>query len=124
MSMLLPITPMGMEHRDVATPERLTPDGTIEVIQALDPTPHERAQYDRRILVEGRAEHRRHRQNDVPIDHPLVEHRAHLADPVIHVDFGASQAQRGFTANRHPMGTLATLQATVFDVPHLSRIAT
>src|SRR5262249_13709273 len=87
--MVLPITPMGMEHRDVATPKRLAPDGAIEVIQALDPTPHERAQYDRRVLVEGRAEHRRHRQNDMSIDHPFVEPRAHLADPGIHVDLGA-----------------------------------
>src|SRR5712691_8105436 len=69
-------------------------------------------------------EHRRDRQDDVPRDHSLVEHRAHLADPGIHVDFGAPQAQRGLTAHRHPMGALATLQATVFDIAHLVGIST
>ena len=92
MGVVLPIAPMGVEHRDVAPPQRLAPDRAIEIIQALPPTAHERAQYDRRVLVEGYAEHRGHRQDDVPIDHPLVEDLAHLADPVVDVDFGAPQA--------------------------------
>ena len=90
MSMILAIAPMGVEHRDVATPERLAPDVAIEIIQALHPTAHECAQHDRRVLVESRAEHRRDRQDDMPIDHPLVEDLAHLADPVVHGDFGAA----------------------------------
>ena len=73
MGMILPIAPMRVEHRDIAPPERLAPDRAIEIIQALRPAAHERAQHDRRVLVEGRAEHRRDRQDDVPIDHPLVE---------------------------------------------------
>jgi hypothetical protein len=124
MLMGLPITPMGMAHRAGATPQRLAPDGALASIQALDPTAHERAQYDRRVLGAGPAEQRRHRQNDVARDPPLVEHRAHLADPVIHVAFGAPQAQRRLPAQRHPRGALAPLQATVCDVPHLGRIAT
>src|SRR2546426_8947400 len=124
MRMILPIAPMRMEHRDVATLERLAPDVAIEIIQALHPAAHERAQYDRRVVVEGRAEHGRHRQDDVPIDHPRVEHRAHLAHPVVHVDFGTPQAQRRCAAHRHPMGALATLQAAVFDIAHLLRVAT
>src|SRR5216683_3662513 len=116
MGMVVTIAPMGMDHHDVAPLEPLAPDLAIKIIQALHPTPHQGAQQDRGVVVEGRAEHRRDRQDDVPIDHSLVEHRAHLADPVIYVDFGAPQAQRGFTAHRHPMGALATLQATVFDV--------
>ena len=115
---------MRVEHHDIATPERLAPDGAVEIIQALHPAAHERAQHDRRVLVKGRAEHRRDRQDDVPIDDPLVEDLAHLADPVVDVDFGAPQAQRRFTAHRHQMLALATLQAAVFDIAHLLWVAT
>src|SRR4029453_325840 len=90
MGMVLAMAPMGVEHRDGATPERLAPDVAIDIIQALHPTAHECAQHDRRVLVESRAEHRRARQDDMPIDHPLVEDLAHLADPVVHGDFGAA----------------------------------
>ena len=96
---VLPITPMRVEHPNIAPSERLAPDGAIEIIQALRPAAHERAQYDRRVLVEGRTEHRRHRQDDVAIDHPRVEHSTHLAHPVVHVDFGAPQAQGRFTTH-------------------------
>ena len=104
--------------------ERLAPDRTVEIIQALRPAAHERAQDNRCVLVEGHAEHRRDRQDDMPIDDPCMEHLADLADPVIDVDFGTPQAQRRFAAHRHPMGALATLQATVFDIAHLLRVAT
>ena len=93
MSMLLPIAPMGGEHRDVTPSECLAPDGAVEIIQALPPTAHERAQHDRRVVVKGRAEHRRHRQEDLPRDDARVEDPAHLADPGVHGDFGAAQAQ-------------------------------
>src|SRR5712692_8777794 len=68
MGVVLPIASMGVEYCDVPTSEGLAPDGAVEIIQALHPTAHECAQHDRRILVEGRAEHRRDRQNDMPID--------------------------------------------------------
>ena len=88
MGVVLTIAAMRVDHRDVATLERLAPDLTIEIIQALHPAAHQRAQHDRGVLVEGRAEHRRDRQDDVPVDHALMEDLAHLADPVIDVDFG------------------------------------
>jgi len=69
-----------MEHHDRATPERFAPDGAREIIQALHPTAHERAQHDRRVLGEGGAEHRRDCQDDVPRDDALVEDLAHLGD--------------------------------------------
>src|SRR5215813_1706202 len=88
MGMVLAITPMGVEDRNVAPSKRLAPDLTIEIIQALRPAAHKRAQHHGRVLVEGGAEHRRHRENDVSIDHPLMEDLAHLGDPVIDVDLG------------------------------------
>ena len=124
MSMILPIAAMRVEHCDGASLERLAPDGAIEIIQALRPTAHERAQYDRRVLVKSGAEHGRHRQDDVPIDDALMEHPAHLAHPGVDVHLGAAQAQGGFAAHRHPMGALATVLAAVLDIAHLGWVAT
>ena len=90
MLMLVPIAAMGVEHGNVAPSEGLAPDGAIEIIQALRPTAHERAQHDRRVLVKGRAEHRRDRQDDMPIDDPRMKGLAHLAHPVVDMDFGAA----------------------------------
>src|SRR5437660_11694925 len=90
MGMVLAIAAMRVEHRDGAPSERLALDGAIDIIQALRPTAHERAQHDCRVLVKGRAEHRRDRQDDMPIDDALVEDLTHLTDPVVHVDFGTS----------------------------------
>ena len=124
MLMLLPIAPMGVKHRDVPPAQRLAPDGAIEIIQALCPAAHERAQHDRRVLVKSGAEHRWHRQDDVPIDDALVEDFAHLTDPVVDIHFGAAQAQGRFATHRHTMFTLATVRAAVFEVPHLVWVAT
>src|SRR5262245_97494 len=120
---VLPIAAMRVEHGNVAPPERLAPDVTIEIIQALRPTAHERAQHDCRVLVKGRAEHRRDRQDDVPIDDALMEALAHLADPVVHGDFGAPQAQRRLTAHRHQVLALATVQAAVLGIAYFFRVA-
>src|SRR6266571_4890677 len=80
MGMVRPIAPMGVQHGDRASSQRLAPHGAIEVIQTLRPTAHKRTQHDRRVVVEGRPEHRGHRQNDMPIDHPLMEGLTHLTD--------------------------------------------
>jgi hypothetical protein len=90
MGMILPMTPMRVEHGNGATPECLASDGALEVIQTLCPTAYERAQHDCRIVVKGRAEHRGDRQDDVPIDDALVEDLAYLTDPVVDVHFGAA----------------------------------
>ena len=114
---ILPIAAMRVEHRDGTPLERLALDGAIEIIQALRPAAHERAQHVSRVLVEDRAKHRWHRQDDMPINHPRVEDPADLADPVVDGDFGTPQAQGRFTAPRHEVFALATLQAAVCDVP-------
>src|SRR5215831_5672343 len=123
MGMVLAIAAMRVEHRDGAPSERLALDGAIEIIQALRPTAHERAQHDCRVLVKGRAEHRRDRQDDVPRDDALMEALAHLADPVVHGDFGAPQAQRRLTAHRHQVLALATVQAAVLGRAYFCRVA-
>src|SRR5437870_1903718 len=124
MGMVLAITPMRVEHRDVASLERLPPDSAVEIVEALRPTAYKRAQYDRRILVESGAEHRRDCQDDVPIDDALMEDLTHLAYPVVYIDFGAPQAQGRFTAHGHQVFTLAAVQAAIFDIADLFRVAT
>src|SRR6266568_7085730 len=124
MGMVVTIASMCMGHHDVAASERLAPDLAKEVIQALHTASHQRTQQERGVVVEGGAEHARYCQDDMSIDHPLVEDLAHLADPVVDVDFGTTQAQRRFTAHRYQMFPLYTLQAAVFDGTHLFRVAT
>src|SRR6266536_823262 len=85
MGVVLPIAAMRVKYRNGATAERLAPHLTVEIVQALCPAAHERAQHNRRVLIKGRAEHRGYRQDDVPIDHPLVEDLTHLAHPVVGV---------------------------------------
>jgi hypothetical protein len=79
LGMVLAMTPVRMEDHDRATLEWLACDGAVAILQALDPTAHACTQHDRRVLVEGGAEQRRHRQNAVPIDAPCMEDLTHLA---------------------------------------------
>ena len=105
-------------------PEGLAPDFTIEIIEALRPAAHERAQHDHRVLGKGRAKQRRDRHDDMPRDDPRVEDLAHVADPVVDMDFGAASAQRRCAAHRHAMGALATPPAAGCDIAPLLRVAT
>src|SRR6266851_3614344 len=123
MLMLLPMAAMRVEHRDGAPLERLPSDRAREIIQTLRPTAHECVQHHRGVVIKGRTEHRRHRQDHVPIDHRRVKDPAHLADPVVHGDFRAPQAQRRLTAHRHQVLALATVQAAVRDRAYFFRVA-
>jgi hypothetical protein len=120
MSMIVPMAAMGVAHHDRTTSERLAPDVAIKILQALHPASHQCAQQDCGVLREDGAEHGRDCEKDVAIDHALLEHRAHLAAPGIHGDFGAPQAQGRSTAHRHQMPALSTVQAAVLDIAHLS----
>src|SRR5262249_48410679 len=124
MGMIVPIAAMGVEDRDLTTLERLPLDRAVKIVEALRPAAYERTQYDRGVRVKGCAAHRRHRQDDMPINDAFVEPPADLADPVVHGDFGAAQAQGGCAAHCHPMLPLTTVQTAVFDVAHLRGGAT
>src|SRR5688500_189860 len=121
--MIVTIAPMCVDYRDVTILEWFAPDLAIEVIQALPPAPHQLTQQDLSVLVEGGAEHVWHRQDDMAIDHALMQGLAHLADPVVHVDFGTPQAQRRFTAHRHEMLALTTVETSILDIAHLVGVA-
>lgn len=115
---------MRMEDRDGAPRERLPLDGAIEIVQALPPTAHARAQHDRGVLVEGRADHGRHGQDNMPRDATLMEDLTDLVDPVIGIDFGAPQAQRCLATHGSQVRALTPVQATVFAIADLLWIAT
>ena len=121
--MVLPIAAMGVEHGNRAPSEGLAPDRAQEIIQALRPTAHACVQYHRSVVVKGCTEHRWDRQNDVPIDDAIMKMLTDLAHPVVHIDFGAPQAQRRLTAHRHQVLALATVQAAVLDRAYFFRVA-
>ena len=123
LGMILTVASMGVNHRDIATLEGFASDLTIEVIQALPATRHQLTQQPLSILVERRAEHGRHGQDDMAVDHPLVESLADLTHPIVHVNFGTPQAQRRLTTHRHQMLALSTLLAAVFDIAHVVGVA-
>src|SRR6476660_269670 len=108
MGMIVPIAAMSVEDRNITTLEHLPLDSAVKIVEALRPAAYERTQHDRDVLVKGRAENRRHRQDDMPIHDAFVEHPADLAAPVGHGDFGAAQAQGGLAAHCHPGLPLTT----------------
>jgi hypothetical protein len=122
MRVVLAIAAMGVEDNDVAAFELVATDLAKEIIEALDSALHEGAQQDVGVLVECGAQHSGESEDDVTIDDSLMEHRADLADPVIDVDLGTSQAQSRFTAHGDEVFPLPTLQASIFDIAHLFRV--
>ena len=58
------------------------------------------------------------------IDDALVEVVAEVADKVIDIDLGASQAQGGLTAHGDEVFTLPTIEASMFDIADLVQMAT
>jgi hypothetical protein len=57
------------------------------------------------------------------IDDALMKLVADVADNLIDVDFGPSQAQGRLTAPGDEMLTLSTIEASMFDIADLLRIA-
>jgi hypothetical protein len=119
-----PMAAMRVEHGNGASSACLAPDGARAIIPAWRPTAPARAQHDRRVLVPGRAEQRRDRQEDRPRDDARLKGLAHLAHPVVDMDFGAASAPRRCAAHRHQRLALSTGQAALCEVPHLFRGAT
>jgi hypothetical protein len=58
------------------------------------------------------------------IDDALMEPLAHVADKLIDIDFGTSQAQGGLTTHGDEVFALSTIEASVVEVSDLFRIAT
>ena len=58
------------------------------------------------------------------IDDTLMEVVTEVADKVVDIDLGASQTQRRLTTHSDEMFALSTIEASMFDVSDLIRIAT
>ena len=58
------------------------------------------------------------------IDDALMEPLAHVADKLIDIDFGTSQAQGGLTTHGDEVFALSTIEASVVEVADLVWIAT
>ena len=78
--MVLPMTPVGVQHRHGAPLKCCPLDRAIESVQTPGPALHEGTQHDGGMVGEGRAKHRWHGQDTMAIDDPFVEHLAHLTD--------------------------------------------
>jgi len=85
MGLLVPMAAMGVEDRAITTLERLPLDRAVKIVEAWRPAAYERTHHDRGVLIKGRAEYRRHRQDDMPIDDACVDAPTTLADPVVHL---------------------------------------
>jgi DNA polymerase family A len=124
MGIVLAITAMGLDDHDITTLESAATDPAIDSIQTAHTTAHKRTQHRLCPLIKRFPEYRRHGQDDMTVDDALMEHLTDLADPGVDVDFGTAQAQRRFTAHRHPMSALPTLQTAVLDIAHRVGIPT
>jgi hypothetical protein len=48
-----------------------------------------------------------------------MQHLTDLSDPIIDIDFGASQTERGFATHRDAVLPLATILTVILDIAHL-----
>jgi hypothetical protein len=92
MRIVLPVAAMRLDDHDIAPLEGAATGPAEDLIQAPHPTAHERTQHRLGLLIKRLPEYLRHSQDDMAIDHALMEHLTDLADPVVDVDFGAAQA--------------------------------
>ena len=77
---VLAMTAMGLDNHDGAAREDAATDPALDIIQTADATAHERTQHVFRLLIKRVSQHRGHGQDDMAIDHALMQHRADLAD--------------------------------------------
>src|SRR6266704_4516241 len=52
-----------------------------------------------------------------------MQHLADLSDPIVDIDFGASQTERGLATHRDEVLPLATMLTVILEIPHLVGIA-
>lgn len=124
MRVVLTTATVGLNHHDIAPCERLATHPAEEVIETANPTAHQVTQQRLGILVKGVPEHIGYGQHHMAVDHSVMEHLTDLCNPVINIDFGTAQAQRGLTRHRDPMLTLATMLTAILDIAHFVGVAT
>src|SRR5438128_9234147 len=121
---VLAMTPMRLDHDDIAALEGLAAHCTQEIVQAFHPTRHERTEQRFGMLIKWCAQDLRHGEDNMPIDDPVMEHLPNLSDPIVDIDLGTSPAQRRLTAHGNAMVPLTTMDTAVCDRAYLVRIHT
>ena len=124
MRVVLATATVGLNHHDVAPLQRLTTDPAEEVIQTAERHSASSHSTTLGIVIKGVPEYIGHRQHNMAVNDTVVQHLTYLAYPVVDVDFGTAQAQRGLTRHRDPMLTLATMLTAILDIAHLVGVAT
>src|SRR5262249_17831393 len=76
------------------------------------------------MRIKGCAQDIRHSEDNMPIDHPVMEPLPNLSDPIVDIDLGTSQAPRRLTAHGNAMLPLTTRETAVFDRASLVRVPT
>src|SRR5215831_6847138 len=122
MRVVLAITPMGLDHDDIAALEGFATHCTKENVQAFHSALHERTEQRFGMLIKWCSQDIRHSEDNMPIDDPVMEHLPNLSNPIIDIDLGTSQTQRRLTAHGNTMFSLTTMKTTVFDIAYLVRI--
>ena len=69
---LLAITPLGLDHDDIAALEGLAAHRTKEIVQALHPTLHARTEQRFGMLIKWCSQDIRHGEDNMPIDDPVI----------------------------------------------------
>src|SRR6266436_870003 len=83
MRVVLAMTPMGLDHDDIAALEGLATHRTKEIVQAFHPTLHERTEQRFGMLIKWCSQDIRHGEDNMPIDDPVMEHLTNLSDPIV-----------------------------------------
>src|SRR5262245_33985786 len=124
MRVVLAITPMGLDHDDIAALEGLATHRTKEILQALHPTLHAWTEQRFGMLIKWCSQDIRHGEDNMPIDDPVMEHLTNLSDPMVDKDLGKTQEQRRLTAHSNAMFPFTPMETAVFDIAYLVRIPT
>jgi hypothetical protein len=83
---------MRLDDHNVAALESFATDRTKEVIQTLHSALHEQTQHVGCVLIKRFPQHLRHGQYNMTIHHTIRQQLTDLTDPMVNVDFPASQA--------------------------------
>src|SRR2546422_4871155 len=90
MRVVLAMTPMGLDHDDIAALKGLATHRTKEIVQAFHPTLPERTEPRFGMLIKWCAQELRHGKATMTIDDPVMAHLTHLSDPIVAIALGTS----------------------------------
>jgi hypothetical protein len=121
---VLAIAPRRLDDPDVTALQGAPPAPAETSSHTLEATAHAGTQPRAAVVIKCGPSQRGPGQDTRAIEEALLEPRAALTDPVIHLDVGAAQAQRRLAAHRDAMGALATMQTAGCERAPVLRVPT